>query len=135
GQRGLLGFPKQAEIDAEVSVRRFAACHRLKDEIDRRASLYCCERRGHMSKHTRLPWEAEPLSQSIKKARQLDIFVETVGRRVDPDDGVARCKHQTVQDGCRYAMQIVGRMIRLQPRRQGSREPDRVPKAVHDSAL
>ena len=48
------------------------------------------------------------------------------------DDGVARRKHQAVQNGCRYAMQIVGRMIRLQPCRQGSGEADRVPKAGHD---
>src|SRR5690348_5600867 len=122
-QRRIASLAEQRQIDAEMAICRFRSGDRLKYQIDRRTALYGRERRRYMRQYTALTRQIEPRPQSIEKARQLEIFFEAIGRRVDADDGVARAQHQPVEYRGGDPAHVVGRMVRLQPSRQPALEP------------
>ena len=134
-ERRLVRLAQHGKIDAEIAVGGLAAGDRLEHQIDRRAPLDRGERGRHMGKHAGLAGKVEPFAQPVEKPGQLDVFVEAVGRRIDADDGIARTQHQPVEDRGGDAFEIVGRMVRLKPRRQPSRQPDGVAKAGDDAAF
>ena len=73
------------------------------------------------------------ISSSIDEQRVR--IVRAVGRRIDPDHGIAGAEKQPVENARRDAARIVGRVIGLEPHRQAARQAQRVAERRHHAAF
>ena len=81
--------------DSEAAIGGFSASNR---KIDWRAAAHQVERRGDVRQHTGLRWNIELCSNFIQHRQQSVRPLGIVGRRIDPDDGVAGAEHQAIED-------------------------------------
>jgi len=88
-----------------------------------------------MTEHAGLGRDVETHPDVVQQARHADVLAEIVGRRVDADDRVAGGEQKAVEDAGRDAVAVVRRVIRLQARRQPTRQSQGIAKAGDNATL
>jgi hypothetical protein len=85
--------------------------------------------------HARLRRDLVTADQRVDEPQQRFHGGHAVSRRIDSDHGIAAAVHQSIDNRGGNALRVVGRMIRLQPNREPTRQTERVAKRRHDAAL
>ena len=119
----------------KLSLVRLRAGDRLEHQIHGRPALDRLERARHVRQHAGLRGHLVARDDGVEHLEQPHHVRDVVERRVDADDRVAAAVEQAVEHAGGDAGEVVGRMVRLQPRRHAARQPDRVAKAGDDAAL
>ena len=134
-QRHLPRLPQHRQRDAEARVGGLGAGDGLEDQIDGRAALHRLHRVGDMGQHARLRRHVEAQAQLVQHRQQADAGIDVVCGRVDADHGVAPAQQQAVQQARRDPARVVGRVVRLDARREPPFQADGVAEPGDDAAL
>ena len=127
------------QIDGNVElaqVGRLGAGQALEQDFDRRTAFEAGQLRLDVGQHADLRRHAGPASQRVEQPQQrVDVF-DRVDGRIDADEGVAGSQRQAPVTQKGDSLRIVGRMIRLQSRRESARRTEQrsCPRRMADFA-
>ena len=88
-----------------------------------------------MRQHAALGRDVEFGADLVKHDEERVGIIRAVGRRVDPDHGIAGAEKQPVENARRDAARIVGRVIGLEPYGQAAGQAQCVAEGRHNAAF
>ena len=115
-------------VDGEVELlaqRALGTGEALEEDLDRGAALEARELRLDVGEHADLRRRAGVAAQAVEVGEQAGDVVDGVDRRVETDEAVAGAEAQAGVDEQGDAVEVVRRVVGLQPRGQRAALPDR----------
>ena len=134
-QGGVRGLLQDAEIDAEHLVGDFRAGNGLEDKVHGRPRPHHLDRVRHMGEHAALRGDVVAMDEFVDELEELLHHRHRIRRRIDADDRVAAAIEEPLQHRRRDALEVVGRMVGLETRREAPLQSDCVAEGRDDTAL
>jgi hypothetical protein len=129
------GVVEQRHRHAERAVAGLGAGQRLEHQVHRAAQRQRLHLHGDVGQHAVLGRDRVPLAHRVERREDRRGRRRRVGRRVHADHRVAAAVAQALARRRQDAVDVVGRVVGLDPRRQPARQAQRVVGPHHHLAL
>ena len=113
-QNALAAFSQHAKIYTEADVGCLGSGDRLKQQIDRSASIQARQLGSDVREATRLRRNAQHRNQAFERAQDSCDNLDGIRGRIHSDDGVSATVQQAVEGSQQNAAHVVRRMVWLQ---------------------
>ena len=134
-ERVFAAFGKHGQRDAEAAIGRLGSCHRLKQQIHRRAAIHGCKLRRDMGQAAGLRGNLIGIHEALKGIQNRGNAVYRIGCRIDSDDRISAAVEQAFEGGQQNASRVVGRMIWLRTDGQNTTLSERIAAASYVANL
>ena len=124
-----------SSVTTESGIGSFGSGNGLEHQVDRRALFDQLDGVGDVGEHAGLGRDLVAAAQLVEHVEQRPCRRDVVGCRIDADHRIANAIGQTIENRCRDATQVVGRMIGLQARADTSGQAERVAESARDFDL